>query len=101
MIDTLYAFDQAGDFIIKIDSSNINYFYGTYISKYLNGKNAKISPLRFTKNTDTDSIIGSSLLFCKELLFNTNGKLAREKIYKINGKTSDVIDEKIFDENLK
>ena len=49
LFDTIYVFDKGDNFIIKIDSSKGNYFYGTMISKYSTGKDAKISHLRFKK----------------------------------------------------
>jgi len=101
LIDTLYVYNKGVDFIIKIDSSDNNYFYGTYISKYSTGKNAKVSSLRFDKDKDIDNTISSSLLFGKEILFNVDGKLSRESIFKINGKKSQIIEEKIYDKNLK
>ncbi|MBD8081899.1 hypothetical protein [Chryseobacterium caseinilyticum] len=101
LIDTLYVFNKGVDFIIKIDSSDNNYFYGTYISKYSTGKNSKISSLRFDKDSDIDSTISSSLLFGKEILFNVDGKLSRERVYEIDGKKSEIIEEKIYDKNLK
>ena len=74
LIDTLFAHGQQDDFIIKIDSSDNNYSYGTFISKYSTGKNAKVSLLRFNKGGDIDSIISSALLFGKEVVYFPNGK---------------------------
>lgn len=97
LIDTLFAYGQEDDFIIKIDSSDRDYFYGKYVSKYSTGKDAKISLLRFNKGLDIDSIISSSLLFGKETVYLPNGKKARETFYKIEGNTSKILFENIYD----
>lgn len=97
LFDTIYVFDKADNYIIKIDSSKGNYFYGTMLSKYSTGKDAKISHLRFKKNSDIDSIFASSLLLGKEVIFSPNGNLAKEAYYKIVGDSSVLINEKIYD----
>ncbi|SRR5690606_4716452 len=97
LIDTLFAYGQKDDFMIKIDSSDKDYFYGKYVSKYSTGQDAKVSLLRFNKGLDIDSIISSSLLFGKEVVYLPNGKKAKEAYYKIEGNTSQKIFEKNYD----
>jgi hypothetical protein len=97
LFDTIYVFDKEDNYIIKIDSSKGNYFYGTILLKYSTGKDAKISHLRFKKNSNIDSIFASSLLFGKEVIFSPNGNLAKEAYYKIVGDSSILIDEKNYD----
>ncbi|WP_345988315.1 hypothetical protein AAEU33_14530 [Chryseobacterium sp. Chry.R1] len=99
LIDTIFVYDQ-DDYFIKVDSSDYKYFYGSYISHYSTGNISKISPLRFRKGKDLDSILGSSKLFGKETLYNPEGKLARETYYKIINDSSVIINEKIYDQTL-
>lgn len=101
LIDTLTIYEDGIKGIEKIDSADNKYFYSTLISKYSTGKITKISLLRYTKNVEIDSVLFSPKLFGKEILYNPNGELAWERIYKIKGKSSDVVFEQIYDENLK
>ncbi|MBB6329598.1 hypothetical protein HNP24_000548 [Chryseobacterium sediminis] len=104
LIDTLYIYDDNDDnetFIKMNDSISNNFFYGTYITKYSTGKITKISPLRFKKGNDLDSILNSSRSYGKEILYNPDGILARETHYKIIGDSSILVSEKIYDEKLK
>lgn len=101
LIDTLFARDQDFDYIVKIDSSDYEFFYGTYISKYSTGKISKISPLRYTKSLEIDSILSSPLFFGKEEIYKPDGEKGRERYYEINGKVSEVVTERIYDESLK
>ncbi len=101
LIDTLFARDQDFNYIVKIDSSDNEFIYGTYISKYSTGKISKISPLRYTKSLEIDSILSSPLLFGKEKLYKPDGEKGRERYYEINGKASELVTERIYDESLK
>lgn len=99
LVDTVFVYGQEDNYFIKIDSSYKNFFYGTYVSEYSTAKIAKISLLRFEKGKDIDSILGSSLLYGKEVVYEPNGKLARESHYKIIGDSSIKVSEKIYDNN--
>ncbi len=98
LVDTLFIYsNNTLDFIVKIDSSDKNYVYGTYISKYSSGKNAKISFLRFEKGANIDSVISSSLLYGKETIYKPNGLKSAERWYEIHEKTSVLVKEKTYD----
>lgn len=99
LVDTVFVYGQEDNYFIKIDSSYKNFFYGTYISEYSTGKSAKISLLRFKKSKDIDSILASSLLYGKEVVYEPNGKLARETHYKIVGDSSIKMSEKIYNDS--
>lgn len=101
LIDTLYVYDESDDeSFIKMNNSDESYFYGTYILKYPNGKIAKVSNLRFKKGIDLDSVIGSSKLIGKEIIYNQSGNVARETIYKIVNDSSVVTNENVYDKSF-
>ncbi len=98
LIDTLFIFDQEGfDHFVKIDSSDNNYFYGTFLSKYSTGAYAEVSLMRFNKGLDIDSVIGSSLLYGKKVIYKPDGSIGSERIYEIQGNSSKIVRETIYD----
>lgn len=95
-IDTIYYYDFKDDkdvksHIVKIDSSQRWYFYGTEYILLNNGKYGFKGALRFKKNADPMNAAKSQIGFGKHTYYNLDGTINEQREYVIHNDSSYVI----------
>lgn len=86
-IDTINYYDYKHHYII-IDSSKGQYFYGTEIILFDNGKYGYAGASRFTKNKDPRKVFKSQLKFGEHITGYVDGSINEQILYVIENDSS-------------